>query len=163
MEMKRVVYPGSFDPITLGHVDIIRRAASFFDEIIVAVHVNSDKHPTFDLKERVDMIDMCIDEIDNVSVQGFEGLLADFTRKSGATAVIKGLRAVSDYEYELQMANMNKKLFPEMETLFMMASAEYSFLSSSLVKDVARFGGDISDLIPARIVKKVEEKMRGEK
>ncbi len=161
--MEKLVYPGSFDPITLGHVDVIKRAASFCEELIVVVLVNAEKNPTFDLHERVDMINMCINGIENVSVQGFDGLLADFTKKSGAKAIIKGLRAVSDYEYELQMAHMNKKLNHEMETLFMMASAKYSFLSSSMIKDVARYGGDISDLVPIEIVQKVEEKMRGGK
>ena len=161
--MTIAIYPGSFDPITLGHVDVIRRAALFCDELIIAVLVNSEKNPTFSLKERVDMINMSIVDIENVSVRGFDGLLADFTKRSGAKAIIKGLRAVSDYEYELQMANMNKKLNPEMETLFIMASAQYSFLSSSLIKDVARYGGDISDLVPAEIIMKIKEKMRREK
>ncbi len=156
--MEKLVYPGSFDPITLGHVDIIRRAAGLCDELIVAVLVNPGKQPSFTIGERVDMIRRCISGIDNASVRSFDGLLAQYLQNIGARAIIKGLRAVSDYEYELQMAHMNKKLNIEMETLFMMASLQYSFLSSSTVKDVARYGGDISEFIPEEIIEDVYAK-----
>jgi pantetheine-phosphate adenylyltransferase len=158
--MEKMVYPGSFDPITLGHVDIIRRAASLCDELIVAVLVNPGKQPVFTIEERVGMISRCLIGIENVSVKSFDGLLAQFIQNIGARAIIKGLRAVSDYEYELQMAHMNKKLNLEMETLFMMASLQYSFLSSSIVKDVARYGGDISEFIPEEIIEDVYAKFR---
>jgi pantetheine-phosphate adenylyltransferase len=158
--MEKLVYPGSFDPITLGHVDIIKRASLFCDELIVAVLVNSEKKASFTLSERVEMVKKCVECIGNVKVREFEGLLADFTRTVGAKAIIKGLRAVSDYEYELQMAHINKKLNSEIETLFMMASVQYSFLSSSTVKDIARYGGDVSEFLPKEIVNDVIEKLR---
>ena len=161
--MEKMVYPGSFDPITLGHVDIIRRASSLCDELVVAVLVNPGKKPAFTIEERICMINRCITGLENVSVQSFDGLLAQFIQNIGARAIIKGLRAVSDYEYELQMAHMNKKLNHEMETLFMMASLQYSFLSSSTVKDVARYGGDISEFIPEEIIDDVYAKFRRNK
>lgn len=158
--MERLVYPGSFDPITFGHVDIIKRASQFCDELIVAVLKNPSKQSAFSLDERVHMIDICVKDLENVSVKSFDGLLAEFVRKTGAKAIIKGLRAVSDYEYELQMAHINKKLNPEMETLFMMASAQYSFLSSSTIKDIVLFGGDVSEFIPCEILDIVNKKIR---
>jgi pantetheine-phosphate adenylyltransferase len=158
--MEKFVYPGSFDPITLGHVDIIKRASLFCDELIVAVLVNSEKKAVFSLSERVEMVKKSVADVKNVRVQEFEGLLADFVKVAGAKAIIKGLRAVSDYEYELQMAHINKKLNKEMETFFMMASVKYSYLSSSTVRDIARYGGDVSEFLPKEIIKDVIEKLR---
>lgn len=158
--MEILVYPGSFDPVTFGHVDIIKRASQFCEKLIVAVLKNPSKQSAFSLDERVRMIEICVKDIGNVNVESFDGLLADFVRRSGSKAIIKGLRAVSDYEYELQMAHINKKLNPDMETLFMMASAQYSFLSSSTIKDIVRFGGDVSEFIPGEILDIVYNKIR---
>jgi pantetheine-phosphate adenylyltransferase len=140
--------PGSFDPVTCGHVDIISRAAKIFDHVIVTVFPNTDKNPLFTLPERVEMLREATSHLPNVSVDSFEGLLSDYARHKNAKIVIKGLRAVSDFEYEMQMALMNKKLSPDLETLFMMTSNEYSYLSSSIVKQLARFGGCIDGLVP---------------
>ena len=143
-----LVYPGSFDPITNGHLDIIVRAACFCDKLIVAVGSNESKKPAFTVEERIDLIKASIGKNENIEVTGFTGLLADFAKKVGARAVIKGLRAMSDFEYEFQMALLNKKLEPGLETLFMMTSVQYSFLSSSAVKEIARNGGCIDGLVP---------------
>lgn len=160
--MDKLIYPGSFDPITLGHVDIIKRASSICDKLIVAVLNNSGKTPFFKLEERIWMIENSISGLNNIVVIKFDGLLADFVKEVGAKAIIKGLRAVSDYEYELQMAHVNKKLYNEMETLFMMASAQYSFLSSSTIKEIARYGGDISEFVPEQIIGYVNNRFRRE-
>lgn len=146
--MKVCVYPGSFDPVTNGHLDIIDRAAKIFDKLIVAVLVNSSKNPTFSLEERVAMIKDIVKDRPNIEVQCFSGLLIDFVREKKACTIIKGLRAVSDFEYELQMALLNKNLDPEIETLFMMTNINYSYLSSSAVKELAKNGGNIDGLVP---------------
>lgn len=146
--MKICVYPGSFDPITNGHLDIIYRASKIFDKLIIAVLVNSNKSPTFSLDERVDLIRCVVNDRPDIEVMSFSGLLVDFVKENNASVIIKGLRAVSDYEYELQMALLNKNLEPDIETLFMMSSINYSFLSSSIVKELARNGGKIDDLVP---------------
>lgn len=158
--MKIAVYPGSFDPITNGHEDIIKRASREFDEVIVGVLVNPDKQGLFTLEERVDLIKKVIEPYENVRVDGFSGLLIDFMHKCNAHIIIKGLRAVSDFEYELQMAMMNNKLDPTIETFFMMTSAQYSFLSSSSVKQVAKFGGCIQGLVPDIVLKDIYRKIR---
>ena len=154
-----LVYPGSFDPVTNGHIDVIERAACICDKLIVAVGSNENKKPSFTVEERLDMIMTAIGKRDNIQVVGFKGLLADFAKGIGAKAVIKGLRAMSDFEYEFQMALLNKKLEPDMETLFMMTNVMYSYLSSSAVKEIARNGGSIDGLVPdcirERIVKKL--------
>jgi pantetheine-phosphate adenylyltransferase len=154
-----LVYPGSFDPVTNGHIDVIERAACICDKLIVAVGSNENKKPSFTVEERLDMIMTAIGKRDNIQVVGFKGLLADFAKGAGAKAVIKGLRAMSDFEYEFQMALLNKKLEPDMETLFMMTNVMYSYLSSSAVKEIARNGGSIDGLVPdcirERIVKKL--------
>lgn len=156
--MKRVLYPGSFDPITNGHLDIVRRASKMFDEVIVGVLVNSQKSPMFDADERVNLINEAIKDLDNVRVIKFSGLLVDYVAKENITAIVKGLRAISDFEMELQMASMNKKLNDDAETIFMMTATEYSYLSSSLVKEVFRFGGEIAGLVPDNVYQYMHEK-----
>lgn len=149
--MRIAVCPGSFDPVTVGHLDIIRRAAKLFDKVIVAVSINSDKHATFSMRERTELIKLCVCDIENVIVDNVDELLANYVKKVGACAIVKGLRAVSDFEYEFQMALANKSLCPEAETVFLTTSAENMYLSSSLVKQIAGYGGDISGLIPEQI------------
>lgn len=157
--MIRVVYPGSFDPVTNGHLDIIERSARVFDEIIVAVLVNPDKKGLFNIEERVELIERIIKHIPNVKVQCFSGLLINFMKQQNSKVIIKGLRAVSDFEYEFQMSLMNKKLDPDIETTFMMATSKNSFLSSSSVKQVAMFGGCIKDLVPDEIIPDIIKKV----
>lgn len=149
--MKIAVYPGSFDPVTMGHLDIIRRAAPMFDKLIVAVMVNSKKNYVFDSQKRREFIERSVGDIKNVEVVACSELLADFVRKCGATAIVKGLRAVSDFEYEFQMALINKRLNPDAETIFLTTSPEYMFLSSSVVKEVGSYGADVHELLPPQI------------
>lgn len=146
--MKRAICPGSFDPITMGHLDIIERACTLFDEVIVLVSINADKHPAFTSDERMEMIRQAAAHLPNVRVDAFDGLLAAYVREQGACAIVKGLRAVSDFEYEFQMALTNKKLISEAETVFLTTSTENMYLSSSMVKQVASLGGDISGFVP---------------
>lgn len=157
--MKIGVYPGSFDPVTNGHLDIIERASKIFDKLIVAVLVNPNKTPVFDIEERVELLKETTEHLTNVEVKAFKGLLIDFMKQENAKVIVKGLRAVSDFEYEFQMALLNKKLEPSIETIFMMTNSKYSYLSSSMVKEVARFGGCIEDLVPEKIAKKVMKKL----
>lgn len=157
--MKTAVYPGSFDPVTNGHLDIIRRSAKVFDEVIVGVLVNPQKKGLFDIEERVELIQKVVKDIPNVKVESFSGLLIHFMKNKGAKVIIKGLRAVSDFEYEFQMSLMNSKLDPNIETVFMMTSAKNSFLSSSSVKQVAMFGGCIKDLVPDEIIPDIMKKV----
>ena len=157
--MRVAVYPGSFDPITNGHLDIIERALKVFDKVIVAILINPTKKGLFSVEERTELIKKVTKNIDNVEVESFEGLLVDFLAKKETNIIIKGLRAVSDFEYEFQMALMNNKLDPEIETLFMMTSAQYSYLSSSAVKQVAKFGGNLDGLVPSEIIPIVREKI----
>ena len=152
--MTAAVCPGSFDPITNGHLDVIERAATSFDRLVVACTRNLGKRGLFDIDERISLIRQVTDHLPNVEVADFEGLLVDFCREQGIGVIVKGLRAVSDFEYELQMAQMNGRL-GEVETFFLTTSPVYSFLSSSLVKEVARFGGDISDFVPAVVVERL--------
>ena len=158
--LKICVYPGSFDPITNGHLDIIDRASKLCDKLIVAVLVNSSKNPVFSLEERVELIKCALNGRDDIEVTSFSGLLVDFMRRKNATVIIKGLRAVSDFEYEMQMALLNKTQDPGVETLFMMANINYSFLSSSSVKEVARNGGKIDELVPDCIKDAVLKKFK---
>ncbi len=158
--MKIAVYPGSFDPITCGHLDIIRRSSVMFDEVIIAVLNNSAKTPLFSAEERVRLIEKSIADLPNCRAVYFSGLLVDFVQQQGATAVIKGLRAISDFEYEFQMALLNKKLNPNIETLFMCTNANYSYISSSIVKEIAGLGGDFSDLLPKEIYEDVKQKIK---
>ncbi len=158
--MTRAVVPGSFDPVTKGHLDIIERAARIFDEIIVVVLQNPAKHTTFTVEERMDFIRRSTKNIRNVSVDSFDGLLVDYMRRKEAGVVVKGLRAVSDFEYEYQMALTNHKLNPDVETLFLNTSQEYMFLSSSIVKQIASFDGDVSDFLPEQIRDDVQKRLR---
>ena len=148
---KTVICPGSFDPVTLGHIDIITRASGMFDEVIVGVFVNSEKHPVFTIEERIAFLQKTVGDIPNVRIIGCDGLLAQCARDLGATAIVRGLRAVSDFEYEFQMALTNRKLNPELDTVFLASDASYTYLSSSIVKNVAHHGGDISNFVPACI------------
>ena len=157
--MKIAVCPGSFDPVTLGHTDIINRASKLFDKVIVLVSINSMKNASFTPDERVEMIKEVTKDLDNVVVDSHDGLLADYLKKTGACAIVKGLRAVSDFEYEFQQALANKKLYPEAETVFLITSAENMYLSSSVVKEIARYGGDISDFVPEPILKKIKNRL----
>ncbi|PRR84154.1 pantetheine-phosphate adenylyltransferase [Clostridium vincentii] len=157
--MRTAVYPGSFDPITLGHLDVISRGVKVFDKIIVGVLVNVDKTSLFNIDERVELIKRVTRMIPNVEVVSFEGLLIDFMKEYDANVILKGLRAFSDFEYEFQMALMNNKLQPEIETLFMMTSAQYSYLSSTAVKQVAKFRGELKGLVPDMVIPDIINKI----
>jgi len=151
--MAIALYPGTFDPATLGHIDLIRRAAKLFDEVIVGVADNRDKSPLFTLVERVEMLEVAVNGIDNVRVIGFNNLLIDCVREQNADTILRGLRAVSDFEYEFQLAAMNRHLDPGIETTFLTPSESYAFLSSTLIKEVASLGGDVSEFVPAQVMK----------
>jgi pantetheine-phosphate adenylyltransferase len=153
------IYPGSFDPVTNGHLDLIARGATIFDQLIVAVAQNLEKEPLFAVKERVEMLEAVTFEYKNVEVEVFDGLLMDYARSHGATVVMRGIRAVSDYEYELQMAMMNRKIEPAIETVFMLPAEAYSYLSSRLVKELARLGGPVKDLVPPLVVERLRAKV----
>ena len=150
--------PGSFDPPTNGHIDVIERAAPYFETLVVAVIANPSKEPTFSLDERTEMLNDALSHISNVEVTSFDGLLVDFARDRGIEVVVKGLRAVSDFEYELQMAGMNEALSPGLDTMFMTAKPAWAFLSSSLVKEVARYGGTVEGLVPVGVEKALRER-----
>lgn len=157
--MRVGVYPGSFDPITKGHLDIIERASSKFDKVIVAVLININKKGMFSIEERVNLIEKCVAKYNNVEVKSFNGLLIDFVRKEKADVIIKGLRSVTDFEYEFQMALMNRELANEVETVFMVTSPNYSYISSSAIKQVASFNGEIKNFVPKEIVEDLEERI----
>lgn len=161
--MSQAVYAGSFDPITNGHMDIIRRTLKVFDRVIVAVAINESKTPLFTTQERVDLLREIFKHEPNVTVQSFSGLLVDFVRQTGSRTLVRGLRAVSDFEYEFQMAQMNQKLYPEVETLFLMTGQQYFYVSSRVVKEVARFGGDVHDLVPELVSQSLASKFGGTK
>lgn len=156
--MKRAIYPGSFDPVTVGHLDIISRSAQIFDEVIVGVLNNNQKSPLFRAEERVALIQEVTKELKNVRAEAFSGLLVDFARREKATTIIRGLRAVTDFEYELQMSQTNRQICPEVDTLFLTASVEYSYVSSSTVKEIAYYGGDISAFVPDFVAKEVKKR-----
>lgn len=160
MSKRIAVYPGSFDPVTLGHIDVIARSAKMFDELYVAVLTNSSKKCSFTIEERMEMLEKSITGISNARVCTFEGLLADFARSIGAVATVRGLRAVSDFEYEFQLALINKKLNSELETVFLTTDSKYMFLSSSIVKEVARNGGAISEFVPAAALDDIEKRLK---
>lgn len=156
--MRRAIYPGSFDPITNGHLDVIERARKLFDEVVVAVAHNDEKQPLFSLNDRLDLLRETAGKIDNVRIAEFEGLLVEFARNEEAGIVIRGLRAISDFEFEFQMALMNRKLDFAVETIFLMPKEEYTYLSSRIVKEIARLGGDISGFVPACVAKALSRK-----
>ncbi len=156
--MRIAVYPGSFDPITNGHLDIIKRASGLYDKVIVGVLANANKSPLFTEMERVCMIEEVVKNFDNVSVDTFSGLLVDFAKQNNAAVIIKGLRTVKDFEYEFQMALLNKALNPDYETVFLMTDMKYSYISSSIVKEVAKLHGDLTDFVPGQIVDKIKSK-----
>lgn len=157
--MKTVICPGSFDPVTKGHMDIIERASKLFDKVIVAVLNNAVKNPSFTIEERMGLLKETTGHLTNVEIETFDGLLVDFAKLKGASAVVKGLRAVTDFEYEFQMSMINKKLCPEIETIFLNTSQEYMYLSSSVVKQIARAGGDISMFVPEEIHHKIVDRL----
>jgi pantetheine-phosphate adenylyltransferase len=158
--MKRAIYPGSFDPVTNGHLDVVERARKLFDEVIVAVAHNDEKQPLFSLEERLELLKQTVGKIDNVRITQFDGLLVEFARTEKASAAIRGLRAVSDFEFEFQMALMNRKLESTVETIFLMPKEEYTYLSSRLVKEIARLGGDVSNFVPAVVVTALGTKLK---
>ena len=160
--MRTVIYPGSFDPFTNGHLDIVQRAARLFDRVIVAVAENERKNPLFSYAERLDLVRVAIKGMSNVAAEGFAGLLVDYVDKRGGQAVIRGLRAVSDFEFEFQLALMNRKLNERVETIFMMPKETYTFLSSRIVKEIARLGGDVSAFVPAHVVNALRQKLGAE-
>jgi pantetheine-phosphate adenylyltransferase len=161
MHTVKAIYPGTFDPLTNGHLDLIARGAKIVDHLVVAILRNSEKAPLFTVPERVEMITEATRVLGNVSVETFDGLLVDFCREQGAKAVLRGIRAISDYEYEFQMAMMNRKLDPELETLFMMPAEKYSYVSSRLIKSVFELGGDVSTLVPPLVVERLKAKVAG--
>ncbi|WP_419237047.1 pantetheine-phosphate adenylyltransferase [Photobacterium leiognathi subsp. mandapamensis] len=154
----RVIYPGTFDPITNGHLDLIERAAAMFDHVIVGVAFNPSKKPLFDLNERVELAGKITQHLDNVEIVGFSGLLVDFAKEHNANILVRGLRAVSDFEYEFQLANMNRRLMPELETVFLTPAEENSFISSTIVKEVALHKGDVSQFVDPLITEALLEK-----
>src|SRR5438128_2933235 len=160
-QMRRAIYPGSFDPVTNGHLDVIERARKLFDEVVVAVAHNDEKQPLFSLKERLDLLRKTAGKIDNVRIAEFKGLLVEFAKAEKAGAVIRGLRAVSDFEFEFQMALMNRKLGADVETIFLMPKEEYTYLSSRLVKEIARLDGDVSKFVPSLVATALGKKFKG--
>ena len=159
MAIRTAIYPGTFDPLTLGHVDIIARGSALFDKIVVAVLRNVEKSPLFSVEDRVEMIQEAFADSKNVETDAFSGLLVDYARAKKATAIVRGIRAISDFEYEFQMALMNRRLAPSIETVFMMPAEEYSYVSSRLVKEVAELGGSVKGLVPAGVERRLQQKL----
>ena len=158
--MTCAVYPGSFDPVTLGHLDIIERTAQIMDRVVVGVLINRKKTPLFSVEERVNMLKSVTAHLPNVEVKAFDGLTIDFARENGAKAIVRGLRAITDFEYGLQLAQTNRVMAPEIDTLFLTTGLKYSYLSSSMVKEIAAYGGDISAFLAPEVARRVEEKMK---
>ena len=156
--MRRAIYPGSFDPITFGHLDVIKRSAKLFDELIIGVLINSSKRPAFNADERVAMIQEVTKDIPNVTVESFDGLLVDYADERKADVIVRGLRAITDFEYELQLAQTNHKINPRVDTMFLTTSVEYAYLSSSVVKEIARYGGDIHKFVPGELVNRIKDR-----
>ncbi len=154
------IYPGTFDPITNGHSDLVQRASCLFDKVIVAIAANPNKTPMFNLEERVGLAQEVLGARDNVEICGFDSLLADFAREQGATVILRGLRAVSDFEYEFQLAGMNRHLAPDVETIFLTPAEKYTFISSSLVKEVATLGGEVGDFVDTKVKAALQNRMR---
>jgi pantetheine-phosphate adenylyltransferase len=154
------IYPGTFDPITNGHSDLVLRASHLFDKVIVAIAANPNKTPMFNLEERVGLAREVLSGLDNVEICGFDSLLANFARERGATVILRGLRAVSDFEYEFQLAGMNRHLAPDVETLFLTPAEKYTFISSSLVKEVATLGGEVGDFVDTKVKAALKNRMR---
>jgi len=154
------IYPGTFDPVTLGHIDICKRALKMFDQVVIGVADSLAKQPFFDIDERFDMLETVFADNDRISVKPFSGLLIDFARESGADVIIRGLRAISDFEYEVQLAGMNRSLAPEIETVFLTAAQRYAFVSSSLVREIARLDGDVSEFLHPEILKRLTAKLQ---
>jgi pantetheine-phosphate adenylyltransferase len=159
--MKIGVYPGTFDPITNGHTDIIKRSLRVFDKVIVAVAPNVNKRPLFELAERVEMVKLAIKDLAHVEVEGFDGLLVEYIRKRGARAIIRGIRAISDFEYEFQMALMNRKLDMSVETMYFLPSEEFSYLTSGIVKEVASLGGSLDEFVHSEVAVRLRQRLRG--
>ena len=159
MSEKIAIYPGTFDPITLGHLDILQRASKLFDRVIITLAINSNKTPLFSREERMEFIIDAVKNIPNVMVDSFEGLLINFAEKTGAIAVIRGLRAISDFEFEFQLALMNRKQNPEITTVFLMPNEKYTYLNSSIIREVSRFGGDVSSFITPLVAEKLKNKL----
>ncbi len=158
--MKRAVYPGSFDPVTFGHLDIMKRSASLVDELVVAVLQNNKKNPLFSVEERVKILQIVTQDIPNVRIESFGGLSIDFVKRCDAQFIVRGLRAITDFEYELQMAQTNRIMAPDIDTIFLTTSLEYAYLSSSTVKEVAYYGGEISRFVPQVVVEAIERKLK---
>ena len=158
--MVKAVYPGSFDPVTYGHLDVIRRASVLFDEIIIGVLHNYRKSPLFSVEERVNILKEVTKDIPNITIKAFEGLSVDFVRECGAQVIVRGLRAITDFEYELQMAQTNRILEPQIDTMFLTTSLEYAYLSSTTVKEVALFGEDISKFVPPYVAEQIHKKLK---
>lgn len=158
--MSTAIYPGSFDPVTYGHLDIIKRSSRMFDQVIIGVLINKSKKPLFSAEERVNMIAEVTKDLKNVSVVAFDGLLVEFAKQMNANIVVRGLRAISDFEYELQIAQTNHALEPEVDTVFLTTNVQYSYVSSTTVREIGSFGGDISDFVPSYVKNKVEEKFK---
>lgn len=156
---RKIVYPGTFDPVTRGHEDLVRRAARIFDEVVVAVAANASKRPFFSLEERVTMARESLTDLPGVRVVGFDGLLVEFVRQEGTHLVLRGLRAVSDFEYEFQLAGMNRSLYPDLETVFMTPGEQYMFLSASMVREIARLGGDVRPFVAPSIAERLAAKL----
>ena len=159
--MKVGIYPGSFDPVTNGHIDIIKRSAKLVDTLIVSILENSSKKALFSVEERIQLLEESCKDIENLKIESFSGLLVDFAKEKKANLIIRGLRALTDFEYELQMAQMNKHLHSEIETIFLVTDVKYSFLSSSAIKEVAQFGGDVSDFVPPIVAQETLQKNEG--
>lgn len=157
---KIAIYPGTFDPITNGHIDLIQRAGPLFDKIVVAVAAHSGKNPAFNMEERIELAKVALAHLDNIEVCGFDTLLVEFAKQRNAQVILRGLRAVSDFEYEFQLTGMNRKLAPEIETMFLMPAEQYAYISSSLVKEVARLGGDIAEFVHESVYKALKDKLR---
>lgn len=158
--MKIAIYPGTFDPITHGHIDVVERAVTLFDRVVITIAINAVKKPLFSVEERKEMIAESTGHLQNIEVDAFEGLLMEYAKRKNAVAVIRGLRAISDFEYELQMALMNRKLAEEVVTVFLMPNVKYTYLNSTIVKEVAGFGGNVSGLVPESVEKRLQEKFR---